>query len=127
MVALAAQRTGAGYVQVAVPAAAEQALELRLLEAMTRGCPDNDDGMHTEEGAETVEQNSAAAASHDIADKEDAHPHAARQSMTSRSVSTRSRRTSRGVIGTFAISCAAKASPQTVMALRARRAAIVRS
>ena len=54
MVALAAQRTGAGYVQVAVPAAAEQALELRLLEAMTRGCPDNDDGMHTEAGAEQV-------------------------------------------------------------------------
>ena len=54
MVALAAQRTGAGYVQVAVPASAEQALELRLLEAMTRGSPDNDDGMHTEAGAETV-------------------------------------------------------------------------
>jgi ADP-dependent NAD(P)H-hydrate dehydratase / NAD(P)H-hydrate epimerase len=54
MVALAAQRTGAGYVQVAVPASAEQALELRLLEAMTRGCPDNDDGMHTTDGVETV-------------------------------------------------------------------------
>src|SRR4051812_45507469 len=54
MVALAAQRTGAGYVQVAVPASAEQSLELRLLEAMTKGCPDNDDGMHTEAGAEQV-------------------------------------------------------------------------
>jgi NAD(P)H-hydrate epimerase len=54
MVALSAQRTGAGYVQVAVPASAEQALELRLLEAMTKGCPDNDDGMHTEDGVETV-------------------------------------------------------------------------
>jgi NAD(P)H-hydrate epimerase len=54
MVALSAGRTGAGYVQVAVPASAEQALELRLLEAMTRACPDNDDGMHTEAGAETV-------------------------------------------------------------------------
>jgi NAD(P)H-hydrate epimerase len=54
MVALAAQRTGAGYVQVAVPGSAEQALELRLLEAMTKGCPDNDDGMHTEAGAEQV-------------------------------------------------------------------------
>ena len=52
MVALAAQRAGAGYVQVAVPASAEQALELRLLEAMTKGCPDNEDGMHTEAGAE---------------------------------------------------------------------------
>src|SRR3954447_8398756 len=54
MVALSAQRTGAGYVQVAVPASAEQALELRLLEAMTKGCPDNDDGMHTEAGADQV-------------------------------------------------------------------------
>jgi NAD(P)H-hydrate epimerase len=53
MVALAAQRTGAGYVQVAVPASAEQALELRLLEAMTRGCAD-DGGMHTEGGADQV-------------------------------------------------------------------------
>ncbi|MEA2426619.1 MAG: ADP-dependent NAD(P)H-hydrate dehydratase / NAD(P)H-hydrate epimerase [Thermoleophilaceae bacterium] len=54
MVALASQRTGAGYVQVAVPASAEQALELRLLEAMTRGCPDSDEGTHTPAGAETV-------------------------------------------------------------------------
>jgi ADP-dependent NAD(P)H-hydrate dehydratase / NAD(P)H-hydrate epimerase len=54
MVALSAQRTGAGYVQVAVPASAEQALELRLLEAMTKGCPDTPDGTHTEDGVETV-------------------------------------------------------------------------
>jgi ADP-dependent NAD(P)H-hydrate dehydratase / NAD(P)H-hydrate epimerase len=53
MVALAAQRTGAGYVQVAVPASAEQSLELRLLEAMTKGMPD-EDGMHVEAGAEQV-------------------------------------------------------------------------
>jgi ADP-dependent NAD(P)H-hydrate dehydratase / NAD(P)H-hydrate epimerase len=53
MVALAAQRTGAGYVQVAVPESAEQALELRLLEAMTKGMPEAD-GMHTEQGAEQV-------------------------------------------------------------------------
>ncbi|MEA2423115.1 MAG: ADP-dependent NAD(P)H-hydrate dehydratase / NAD(P)H-hydrate epimerase [Thermoleophilaceae bacterium] len=53
MVALAAQRTGAGYVQVAVPESAEQALELRLLEAMTKGVPEQD-GMHTEAGAEQV-------------------------------------------------------------------------
>jgi hydroxyethylthiazole kinase-like uncharacterized protein yjeF len=53
MVALAAQRTGAGYVQVAVPESAEQALELRLLEAMTRGMPEQD-GTHTEAGAEQV-------------------------------------------------------------------------
>jgi NAD(P)H-hydrate epimerase len=53
MVALAAQRTGAGYVQCAVPESAEQALELRLLEAMTRGLPE-EDGAHTEQGAEIV-------------------------------------------------------------------------
>jgi NAD(P)H-hydrate epimerase len=53
MVAFAAQRTGAGYVQVAVPASAEQVLELRLLEAMTRGMPD-EDGMHTGAGADKV-------------------------------------------------------------------------
>jgi NAD(P)H-hydrate epimerase len=54
MVALAAQRTGAGYVQVAVPQSAEQALELRLLEAMTKGMPENDDGMHIADGAAAV-------------------------------------------------------------------------
>jgi NAD(P)H-hydrate epimerase len=53
MVALAAQRTGAGYVQVAVPQSAEQALELRLLEAMTKGMPEQD-GMHTADGASLV-------------------------------------------------------------------------
>jgi ADP-dependent NAD(P)H-hydrate dehydratase / NAD(P)H-hydrate epimerase len=53
MVALAAQRTGAGYVQVAVPESAEQALELRLLEAMTKGMPE-EDGTHTEAGAKEV-------------------------------------------------------------------------
>src|SRR5947208_5117413 len=53
MVSLAAQRTGAGYVQVAVPESAEQALELRLLEAMTRGMPE-EDGMHSEAGARLV-------------------------------------------------------------------------
>ena len=53
MVALAAQRTGAGYVQCAVPESAEQSLELRLLEAMTRGLPEQD-GAHTEQGADVV-------------------------------------------------------------------------
>ena len=60
MVALAAQRTGAGYVQVAVPQSAEQALELRLLEAMTRGMPDSDDGTHTEAGAERLHLDQSA-------------------------------------------------------------------
>jgi NAD(P)H-hydrate epimerase len=54
MAALAAQRTGAGYVQVAVPASAQQALSLRLLEAMTRGQPDHGEGFHTPAGVEPV-------------------------------------------------------------------------
>ena len=49
MAALSAQRAGAGYVQVAVPEAAQTTLELRLLEAMTRGLPDADGG-HTGRG-----------------------------------------------------------------------------
>jgi NAD(P)H-hydrate epimerase len=53
MAALAAQRAGAGYVQAAVPAPAERALDLRLLEAMTRGLPDEDGG-HTSEGVEVL-------------------------------------------------------------------------
>jgi ADP-dependent NAD(P)H-hydrate dehydratase / NAD(P)H-hydrate epimerase len=53
MAALAAQRAGAGYVQVAVPQPAEAALDLRLLEAMTRALPDQDGG-HTPAGVETV-------------------------------------------------------------------------
>jgi hydroxyethylthiazole kinase-like uncharacterized protein yjeF len=61
MVALAAQRTGAGYVQVAVPRSAEQALELRLLEAMTRGMPESEQGTHTEEGAAQVVEMAARA------------------------------------------------------------------
>ena len=55
MAALAAQRAGAGYVQVAVPASAEQTvLELRLLEAMTKGLPDDADGFHTPAGVEPL-------------------------------------------------------------------------
>jgi len=53
MAALGAQRTGAGYVQLAVPQSAQQAVALRLLEAVTRGLPE-DDGMHVAGGAEQV-------------------------------------------------------------------------
>ena len=52
MAALAAQRAGAGYVQAAVPASAEQALSLRLLEAMTRALPESEDGMHVPGGVD---------------------------------------------------------------------------
>ena len=54
MAALAAQRAGAGYVQVAVPTSAEQALSLRLLEAMTKGLPEDDDGGHVPAGVEEI-------------------------------------------------------------------------
>jgi NAD(P)H-hydrate epimerase len=53
MAALAAMRTGAGYVQLAVPAAAETVIDLRLMEAMTHGLPDADGG-HVEAGAQIV-------------------------------------------------------------------------
>jgi ADP-dependent NAD(P)H-hydrate dehydratase / NAD(P)H-hydrate epimerase len=55
MAALSAQRAGAGYVQVAVPEPAQSAVDLRLLEQMSRGLPD-EDGSHTPEGVEEVEE-----------------------------------------------------------------------
>jgi hydroxyethylthiazole kinase-like uncharacterized protein yjeF len=53
MAARSAQRAGAGYVQVAVPEPVQQAVDLRLLEQMSRGLPDQD-GFHTPAGAEVV-------------------------------------------------------------------------
>jgi NAD(P)H-hydrate epimerase len=55
MAALSAQRTGAGYVQVAVPQSAEPVLQLKLLEGMTRALPE-DDGGHTPAGLDEVRQ-----------------------------------------------------------------------
>ncbi|MGI8845283.1 MAG: NAD(P)H-hydrate dehydratase [Thermoleophilaceae bacterium] len=60
MATLSAQRAGAGYVQVAVPASAQTTLELRLLEAMTRGLPDEDGG-HCERGVQALLEMSARA------------------------------------------------------------------
>ena len=53
MAARAAQRAGAGYVQVAVPGPVQPAVDLRLLEQMSRALPD-DDGFHTAAGVEVV-------------------------------------------------------------------------
>jgi len=53
LAAEAAQRAGAGYVTACVPASLETIFELRLLEVMTRGLPD-DDGAHTAAGVDTV-------------------------------------------------------------------------
>lgn len=53
MAALSAMRTGAGYVQLVVPAPAETVIDLRLMEAMVHGAPDADGG-HSEAGAEKV-------------------------------------------------------------------------
>jgi hydroxyethylthiazole kinase-like uncharacterized protein yjeF len=55
MAARSAARAGAGYVQVAVPAAVQQTVDLRLLEQMSRGLPD-DDGFHTPAGVADVEE-----------------------------------------------------------------------
>jgi ADP-dependent NAD(P)H-hydrate dehydratase / NAD(P)H-hydrate epimerase len=52
MAALAAARAGAGYVQVGVPASVAPALELRLLEQMTRAFPESDDGTHSPDGVD---------------------------------------------------------------------------
>jgi ADP-dependent NAD(P)H-hydrate dehydratase / NAD(P)H-hydrate epimerase len=49
----AAQRTGAGYVTACVPASVQTVCEIRLLEVMTRGLPE-DDGGHTEAGVGAV-------------------------------------------------------------------------
>ena len=51
--ALAAMRSGAGYVQVAVPASAEPVFDQRLLEALTHGLPE-DDGAHVPAGVDEV-------------------------------------------------------------------------
>ena len=53
MAALAAMRTGAGYVQVAVPASTEPTFDLKLLEAMTHGMAE-EDGAHAPAGADQV-------------------------------------------------------------------------
>jgi hydroxyethylthiazole kinase-like uncharacterized protein yjeF len=55
MAARSAQRAGAGYVQVAVPGPVQQAVDLRLLEQMSRGLPD-EDGFHTPAGVPDVEE-----------------------------------------------------------------------
>ncbi|MDX6643709.1 MAG: ADP-dependent NAD(P)H-hydrate dehydratase / NAD(P)H-hydrate epimerase, partial [Solirubrobacteraceae bacterium] len=55
MAALGAQRTGAGYVQLAVPESAQQAVAMRLLEAVTHGLPEWD-GMHVPAGVEQVQE-----------------------------------------------------------------------
>jgi hydroxyethylthiazole kinase-like uncharacterized protein yjeF len=54
MAARSAGRAGAGYVQVAVPGPAQPAVDLRLLEEMSRGLPDAG-GFHTPAGIEVVE------------------------------------------------------------------------
>ena len=53
LAAEAAQRAGAGYVTACVPASLETIFELRLLEVMTRGLPD-EDGAHTAAGVDAV-------------------------------------------------------------------------
>src|SRR6516165_12751874 len=68
-----------------------------------------------------------AAASDNVADKKDAHAYAFRKSIASCSVSTRSSGASKEVLGTWAISCAANASPTAVIGFLPRNCAMVRS
>jgi ADP-dependent NAD(P)H-hydrate dehydratase / NAD(P)H-hydrate epimerase len=55
MAARSAARAGAGYVQVAVPGPVQPAVDLRLLEQMSRGLPDAD-GFHSPQGVAVVEE-----------------------------------------------------------------------
>jgi len=54
MAARSASRAGAGYVQVAVPESAQAAIDMRLLEQMSRGLPEHD-GAHTPQGVRVAE------------------------------------------------------------------------
>jgi ADP-dependent NAD(P)H-hydrate dehydratase / NAD(P)H-hydrate epimerase len=55
MAARSASRAGAGYVQVAVPESAQAAIDMRLLEQMSRGLPEHD-GAHTPTGVPVAEE-----------------------------------------------------------------------
>ena len=55
MAARSASRAGAGYVQVAVPESAQAAIDMRLLEQMSRGLPEHD-GAHTPHGVPVAEE-----------------------------------------------------------------------
>jgi ADP-dependent NAD(P)H-hydrate dehydratase / NAD(P)H-hydrate epimerase len=55
MAARSASRAGAGYVQVAVPESAQAAIDMRLLEQMSRGLPEQD-GAHTPQGVPVAEE-----------------------------------------------------------------------
>jgi ADP-dependent NAD(P)H-hydrate dehydratase / NAD(P)H-hydrate epimerase len=55
MAARSASRAGAGYVQVAVPEAAQAAIDMRLLEQMSRGLPEQN-GAHSPAGVPVVEE-----------------------------------------------------------------------
>ncbi|MBA3262106.1 MAG: NAD(P)H-hydrate dehydratase [Thermoleophilaceae bacterium] len=61
MTARSAARAGAGYVQVAVPGPVQPAVDLRLLEQMSRGLPDAN-GFHTPAGVEVVQEMAERAA-----------------------------------------------------------------
>ena len=75
-----------------------------------------------------LEHGIAPAAPDNVADEEDTHaPYVIRKSITPCSVSTRSRRASRGVVGTSSISWAAKAMPAATIFFLARSAASVMS
>jgi hydroxyethylthiazole kinase-like uncharacterized protein yjeF len=55
MAARSASRAGAGYVQVAVPESAQAAIDMRLLEQMSRGLPEHE-GAHSPAGVVVAEE-----------------------------------------------------------------------
>src|SRR5262249_52887675 len=81
-----------------------------------------------DQARQAIEHDGAAALAHDVADGQEAHrSEAFRQSITSRSVSTRSSRASWESAGTASISCIAKARPTAVIGFMARNPFRVRS
>src|SRR5581483_12279686 len=80
----------------------------------------------THQTRQPLENNGAAGTPNHIANEQDTHAtQGFLKSITSRSVSTRSRRASRSVAGTRGISCAAKAMPTAVTGFFARNALMV--
>ena len=67
-----------------------------------------------DEAGQALGDDGPPAAADDVADEQNAHTQLPRKSITSRSVSTRSSRASRGVAGTAATSWAAKARPTAI-------------
>src|SRR3954463_5873640 len=115
-----------------VGAGVDQLVIDRLRDPETTGCVLTVDGDEIElpiadQRRQPLLHDYAPAAPDDVTDEQDTHLSQPRISIASRSVSTRSRRTSRGVVGTTSTSCAANAIPTATTGFFARNAAMVMS